>query len=1111
MNTRIHRKLLNIPLNIIIIFTILAIGISLISYFFFLFTKHSIEQNISDNLSSVAELKVRQIVSWRNERLSDAKVIQENPIITAHISRWLTQPESAQLREPIIRWMNSLLTHYKYQSILLLDTQGNVRLASNEQDAQIGKHAYALFKQCLQDNQVRLSDFHKTERLGVHLDLIVPLLISKNNRTECIAVILLRIDPHKNLYPLIQSWPTPSATAETLLVRQEGNDLVYLNELRHKKNTALQLRFPITTKNLPAAMGVRGEFGIREGIDYRGKPVLASIHSVPGTPWIMVSKVDQDEIYTPLRHRAWIITMITIMIIIIAGAMVTVWWREQRVQFYRSQYQAELDRKALLSHFEYLVKYANDIILLIDETGKIIEVNERAVLTYGYSREELLRKNIRDLRAPEFVQGIEDQLRETLDKHGLVYEAVHQRNDGTTFPVEVSARDIEVEGKKYLQHIIRDITDRKQAEEALRESKLRLETAIRASNTGLWDWDLKTNTVYYSPEWKHQIGYEDWEISNDFSEWQSRVHPDDLDRALATVNAYLKNPWPNYELEFRFRHKDGSYRWILARASLIKDEQGNPIRMLGSHLDITDRKMAETALRERERQLNAIIDGSPICQFVIDKNHKVIYWNKALEYYSGIKAKEIIGTDNHWKAFYPEKRPCMSDLLVDGKIDELPRWYSQKYSKSALIDGAYRVVDFFPALGEKGVWLDFSAVVIRDDNGEVIGAVETLEDITDRKMAETALRESVIRYRTLFDSAQDAIFLMENDVFVQCNQKTLEMFGCTDKRQILGHKPTDFSPANQPDGQDSIQKAKEKIDAAYSGIPQKFEWVHTRIDGTQFFTEVSLNCITVEGKKIIQAIVRDITDRKKAEEEIRQLNAELELRVEQRTAELAAANQELEAFSYSVSHDLRAPLRAIAGFSKILEEDYAAQFDEVGKDYLHRILAATIRMEQLIDDMLELSHVTRKEMRREQVNLSEIAESVIAELRNAEPERTVTVHITPGLTVNGDRNLFHLVIENLLTNAWKFTKYRASATIEVGKIEPGEGEPTIYFVRDNGAGFDMTYVDKLFTPFQRLHPLDEFPGTGVGLAIVRRIINRHGGRVWAEGKPNAGATFYFTV
>lgn len=245
-------------------------------------------------------------------------------------------------------------------------------------------------------------------------------------------------------------------------------------------------------------------------------------------------------------------------------------------------------------------------------------------------------------------------------------------------------------------------------------------------------------------------------------------------------------------------------------------------------------------------------------------------------------------------------------------------------------------------------------------------------------------------------------------------------------------------------------------------------------------------------------------------DELEKLNAELEQRVVERTAQLEAANKELEAFCYSVSHDLRAPLRSIDGFSLAILEDYGDRLDDEGKEHLNRVRLASQRMAELIDGLLNLSRLSRSQIVKQEIDISALADTVVQMFKQAQPDRNVVITIPSGLKAYGDAKLLRILFENLLGNAFKFTAKRNDALIEVGQASDNEGR-AVFYVRDNGAGFDMGYADKLFSAFQRLHTVYEFPGNGIGLAIVQRIINRHGGRIWAKGEVGQGATFFFIL
>ena len=490
---------------------------------------------------------------------------------------------------------------------------------------------------------------------------------------------------------------------------------------------------------------------------------------------------------------------------------------------------------------------------------------------------------------------------------------------------------------------------------------------------------------------------------------------------------------------------------------------------------ITERKKAE----EAQGRLAAIIDSAEDAIIGKDLNGIIQTWNVGAENIFGYKAEEVIG------------KP-ISLLVPSGSTDEVPEILAR-------IKQGEHVENFETVRMRKDgtiipVSLTFSA--IKDTNGKITGASKIAHDITARKRIEEALRESEERYHNLFNAMEEGFCIIEM-IFDAggrpVDYRFLEVNAAFEKQTGLheaeGKRMRELAPAHEAHWFEIYGKI------ALTGEPAHFE---NEAKALNRWYDVYAYRVGKPEDRHVAIVFNDISGYKRAVEALRN-----------RTDELETINKELEAFIYSVSHDLRAPLRTMAGFSKILIEDYGNKLENQPKDYLVRINNASEKMTELIDDLLRLSKISRQEIDCFEVDLSKLAASIIAGLREAHPGRNIEVMIAEGLRATVDPNLIRVVLTNLIENAWKFTSKTADARLELGAFKK-EGK-TVYFVKDNGAGFDQTYADKMFRPFQRLHTEKEFEGTGIGLAIVERIIRRHGGAVWAEGEVSKGATVYFTL
>jgi PAS domain S-box-containing protein len=512
--------------------------------------------------------------------------------------------------------------------------------------------------------------------------------------------------------------------------------------------------------------------------------------------------------------------------------------------------------------------------------------------------------------------------------------------------------------------------------------------------------------------------------------------------------------------------------------------------LLGICQDITDRKRSEDEIRAAAAYNRSLIEANLNPMFTIGRDGAISDVNIATEQATGYERAELLGTS-------------FSDYFTDTGL-------ARAGYELAFADGSVR--DYPLELRHRDGHITsvmYNAAVYRDPSGQVVGVFAAARDITETERLQAALRASEERLRVLFDSAPIGIgeVSLSGDL-VRINRYFCQFIGYTADEVLSMRWLEDLLHSDDIQADLAIKQRLLSGEIDTYSAERRF----VQKGGGVIWGEVQRSLVRDPAGHPLLYIdtVRDITAQREAEAQVRTLAAELEARVTQRTAELERSNKNMQAFVYAVAHDLSTPLRGLDGFSEALVEEYGELLGETGRGYAARIQAASQRMAMVIDDLLHLSQVSSGDLNLVTVDLSAEVVAIAEGLRSRDPGRRVSFAIQDGVRVTADRILIHAVLENLVENAWKFTAGRDDATIEFATTIDDKATVCCY-VRDNGAGFDPAYAGKLFQPFQRLHSATEFPGTGIGLVSVQRIIERHGGRTWALGAIDGGATFYFTL
>lgn len=712
---------------------------------------------------------------------------------------------------------------------------------------------------------------------------------------------------------------------------------------------------------------------------------------------------------------------------------------------------------------------------------RFLAVNDAAVRKYGYSREDFSRMSAIDLQAEEYRDAVAQQLMTRDPAQPMNFIRHHVTKHGEHITAEITAQPFQFGGQQARLIVANDVTDRLGALQALENSEARFRAIFEQASVGIAIRELSEHPRFLRVNRKlcEIFGYNEEELLGIST--TELTAPEDAESTRQINLKLLLGEVRHYSRRKRYRRKDGRTIWVnLSVSRLDEGVQGGRVGYLLSVIeDITEQVESEARMIESEARYRQIFALAPLPMYLRDEDTlQFIDVNKACHEMYGYTREEMLGMsliDIQTPAGRERYRQSPFARPM-GAVERLQKQHARRNGE--LID--VEIHSYPTMLAGRKVRL----VLIRD--------------MTEQLNMERLLRNNESRLRAIADNVPAVIAFFDGEGALQYSNFAYDRWFGDEGNS--GNAPRSCGAAlstllDRALGGDEVTTERVLETRAGQRVARLTLIPHRKAEGG------------VEGAYLMGY---DLTDFRRAEAEVRHLNAELEQRVEQRTRALAAANRELESFSYSVSHDLRAPLRTIDGFSQILIDEYADVLDEAGKGYLERVRAGSQRMAKLIDDLLELARVTRRDLQVRSCDLTSMVHDIVRDLRSAEPERFVRISVAERMRVNADEGLLRVALDNLLRNAWKFTSLEPEAAIEVG-CGPVDDDTTTFFVRDNGVGFDMAYVDKLFGAFQRLHSETEFQGTGIGLALVQRVIRRHGGQVWAEAEPGCGATFYFSM
>jgi len=1055
-------------------------------YSFYSYQEQTFRENSEANLQAAAELKVNQLSEWRSEKIRDASLIMKSTFLTEALERFLADPQT-ELAEKILSQFRSIQEIFDYRDVMLVDRDGQVQLSLRKHHGSLHDEAALSLVEALREERPVMTDLHAGPAdLPPHIDVVAPLFSDTGKTKDPNGALIIQIDARHFLYPLIQFWPTPSVSAESLLVRKEGEAVLFLNDLRHQPDTALKLRIPLSKKSVPAVMAVLGKEGIVQGTDYRGVEVLSVLKAIPNSPWFMVSKMDEAEALAGWRFRSTVILAFVIILLALLITTVGVVWQKTKKAHYKELFLTETALRKVEEGHRITLMSVGDAIISTDVDGRVEILNPVAEALTGWRQEEARGRPLEEVFRifnEETRQPVKNPVSKVLKEGlvvGLANHTVILAREGTERPIADSAAPIRDEHGKMIGVVLvfRDQSEQRAAQRLLVQEKQKAQQYLDVAGAMLLALDTNGHVTLVNKKGCEILGCQEGDILG--KDWFEHFLPDTIRYEVKGVFSKIiaGHLETDEYVESIVVTSSGEARLIAWHNSILRDQDGSIIGTFSSGEDITERKRTEENLRDSEARLFDLYDNAPNAYFSVGTDGLIRKCNKGAEQLLGYPKEMLEG-----------KR--ILDLYMDGPEGKkkAEKVFQKFISGEQVTDEELQMkrADGSP------IWISLSVNALRDPDGKVVESRSAVVNITERKAMEEALRESEERYRAVFDNAGIGIDLLDRDGrILQVNQSLLDILGYSEEelRQLT------FLDITYPE---ESEVSKSKLEALMAGEIDSYrlEKRYLRKDGSVLWADLTTSAVRSPNGEHWGTIgvISDVTERKRAEE------------ISLQSARIRAVAD----LSSGVAHHFNNLLQIVmASTSLSLADLESGDLSEIKTNLQKMLRAATLGAETV--KRLQTFANMRADVAEHESAVFDVATTarnaveVSKPLWKSDAERQgiridVQLGLEDGCLVKGHENEIFEVLVNLMRNS-------AEAMPQGGDIEVKsykEADEVVVAVRDTGIGIAEGDLPKVFQPFWSSKGVAI--GKGMGLAVTHGLVKRHGGSISVDSKVGVGTTF----